>query len=99
MYEHHKDGDKLISKGEYAELGKSSGLETSDAELDEEMREFDEDGDSKWNQQEFLRAINNESDDEEMLAFQAWDKDGDGLLSGEEVKDVFVNIGAVELAA
>ena len=96
-----KDGDKLISKGEYAAFIKSSGLEQSvaEAELDEEMGKFDEDGDGAWNQQEFLRAINVESDDEEMLEFQAWDKDGDGSLSGEEIKDVFVNIGAVEFAA
>ena len=74
-------------------------MELSDAELDEKMGEFDADGDVKWNQQEFLRAINDDSDDEEMLEFQALDQDGDGFVSVGELTDVFVNIGAVELAA
>ena len=94
-----KDGNKLISEEEYAAFRKSFGLELSDAELDEKMGEFDADGDGKWNQQEFLRAINDDSDDEEMLEFQALDRDGDGFVSVGELTDVFVNIGAVELAA
>ena len=96
-----RDGDKLISKREYAAFRKSYGLKISDAELNEEMGEFDADGDGKWSQQEFLRALNNKSDDEgeSEREFQVWDRDGDGFVSEGELRDLLVNIGAVELAA
>ena len=96
-----RDGDKLISKREYAAFRKSYGLKISDAELNEEMGEFDADGDGKWSQQEFLRALNDKSDDEgeSEREFQVWDRDGDGFVSEVELRDLLVNIGAVELAA
>ena len=96
-----RDGDKLISKREYAAFRKSYGLKISDAELNEEMGEFDADGDGKWSQQEFLRALNDKSDDEgeSEREFQVWDRDGDGFVSEGELRDLLVNIGAVELAA
>ena len=96
-----RDGDKLISKREYAAFRKSCGLKISDAELNEEMGEFDADGDGKWSQQEFLRALNDKSDDEgeSEREFQVWDRDGDGFVSEGELRDLLVNIGAVELAA
>ena len=96
-----RDGDKLISKREYAAFRKSYGLKISDAELNEETGEFDADGDGKWSQQEFLRALNDKSDDEgeSEREFQVWDRDGDGFVSEGELRDLLVNIGAVELAA
>ena len=94
-----RDGDKLISKREYAAFRKSYGLKISDAELNEEMGEFDADGDGKWSQQEFLRALNDKSDNEGESEFQVWDRDGDGFVSEGELRDLLVNIGAVELAA
>ena len=96
-----RDGDKLISKREYAAFRKSYGLKISDAELNEEMGEFDTDGDGEWSQQEFLRALNNKSDNESESEreFQVWDRDGDGFVSEGELRDLLVNIGAVELAA
>ena len=59
-----RDGDKLISTREYATFRKSYGLKISDAALNKEMGKFDTDGDGQWSQQEFLRALNNTSDDE-----------------------------------
>ena len=96
-----RDGDKLISKREYAAFRKSYGLKISDAELNEEMGEFDADGDGKWSQQEFLRALNDKSDNEgeSEREFQVWDRDGDGFVSEGELRKLLVNIGAVELAA
>ena len=70
-------------------------MELSDAEL-KEMGEFDEDGDGALNQQEFLRGVDERKRE---LEFQALDRDGNGFLSEGELKDLFVNIGAVELAA
>ena len=59
------------------------------------MGEFDEDGDGALNQQEFLRGVDERKRE---LEFQALDRDGDGFVSEGELKDLFVNIGAVELA-
>ena len=94
-----RNGDKVIGNKEYAAFSASYGMELSEADLKEEMEEFDADGNGVWSLQEFLRALNDPSSDEEetLLEFQSWDRDGDGLVSEAELNDLLTNIGAVEL--
>ena len=94
-----RNGDKVIANKEYAAFSASYGMELSEADLKEEMDEFDADGNGAWSLQEFLRALNDPSSDEEetLLEFQSWDRDGDGLISEAELNDLLTNIGAVEL--
>ena len=95
-----RDGNKVIDKGEYAAFSTSYGMELSEAELGEEVGEFDDDGDGAWSLPEFLKALSEPSSGEEetLLEFQAWDRDGDGLVSEAELRELLVNIGAAELA-
>ena len=94
-----RNGDKVIANKEYAAFSASYGMELSEADLKEEMDEFDADGNGAWSLQEFLRALNDPSSDEEetLLEFQSWDRDGDSLISEAELNDLLTNIGAVEL--
>ena len=94
-----RNGDKVIASKEYAAFSASYGMELSEADLKEEMDEFDADGNGAWSLQEFLRALNDPSSDEEetLLEFQSWDRDGDSLISEAELNDLLTNIGAVEL--
>ena len=78
----------------------SYGMELSEAELKEEMDEFDADGNGAWSLPEFLRSLNDppSGEEESLLEFEAWDGDGDGLVSEAELNDLLTNIGAFELA-
>ncbi|XP_062620975.1 calmodulin-A-like [Saccostrea cucullata] len=94
-----KDGDGSITTSELGVVMRSLGQEPTVKELENMIREIDEDGNGAIDFDEFLHMMAKKqaecSDPEEELreAFQVFDKDGNGYISKEELHLVMNNLG------
>ncbi|KAF0914666.1 hypothetical protein E2562_031127 [Oryza meyeriana var. granulata] len=85
-----KNGDGCITLEELAAVTRSLGLEPTDQELNDMMREVDTDGNGIIDFQEFLSLIarkmkDGDGDEELKEAFEVLDKDQNGFISPTEV--------------
>lgn len=93
-----KDGDGTITTLELGTVMKSLGQQPSESELQDMINEVDADGSGTIDFNEFLEMMTKhmkESDCEQELreAFKVFDKNGDGMISAEELKTVMHNLG------
>lgn len=93
------DNDGLISSAEVEGIMESLGYNMSEQDVNMMMEEGDVDKDGLLSIGEFLEMNAKNMEIGEMLgsylkiAFEALKADGDDLVSGEELYDVFVNLG------
>ncbi|XP_051178396.1 calmodulin-like protein 4 [Lolium perenne] len=93
-----KNGDGCISLEELAAVTRSLGLEPTEQELNDMMREVDTDGNGIIDFQEFLNLIarkmkDGDGDEELKEAFEVLDKDQNGFISPVELRTVMINLG------
>lgn len=94
-----KDGDGSITTSELGVVMRSLGQEPTVKELENMIKEIDEDGNGAIDFDEFLHMMAKKHaecvDPEEELreAFQVFDKDGNGYISKEELHLVMNNLG------
>lgn len=93
-----KDGNGSISRSELTTVMKSLGLDPTDDNIEDLMNEVDIDGNHEIEFDEFLTLMERQmtygdADQEIMEAFKVFDKNGDGYISGAELKHVLNSIG------
>lgn len=93
-----KDGNGQIDPKELLVLMQAVGQNPSKAEVEDMIHEVDTDGTGTIGFEEFLflmEKYGKEVKIEEQLrkAFKVFDKNGDGLISAKELKEVMMNLG------
>ena len=95
---HSKDQDGNVNTSELANIFKSINIDASDEEIKEIIQKLDLENKKEINYEEFLTIINQKDKDvdeeEEVLkAFKVFDKEGNGLININELKDIMLNFG------
>ena len=95
---HSKDQDGNVHTSELANIFKSINIDASDEEIKEIIQKLDLENKKEINYDEFLTIINQKDKDvdeeEEVLkAFKVFDKEGNGLININELKDIMLNFG------
>ncbi|XP_032114109.1 calmodulin-like protein 3 [Sapajus apella] len=93
-----KDGDGCITTRELGTVMRSLGQNPTEAELQDMMREIDQDGSGTVDFPEFLRMMarkmrDTDSEEEIREAFRVFDKDGNGLVSASELRHIMTRLG------
>merc|ERR1711973_127456 len=91
-----KDKNGIISSVELSTVMKNLGHEPSEAELKQMMTEVDTDGDGEIDFDEFLsmmKEMSGDSEKELLQAFQVFDKNKDGFISVDELRQVMATLG------
>lgn len=94
-----KDGDGFINTFDLLTVMQHLGSKISESEAQEMIHEVDEDGKGTINFDEFLKMMaqkaKNKDDEHEDIkeAFKAFDKNEDGFISVDEMKDVLLSYG------
>jgi calmodulin len=90
------DGDGKITKDELATIMGTIGKKPTETELGDIINEFDTDGNGAIEFDEFLAMAGRSVDggpDELREAFRVFDKNGDGLITADELKTVMKDLG------
>eukprot|EP01101_Sappina_pedata_P009203 TRINITY_DN52_c0_g2_i1.p2 TRINITY_DN52_c0_g2~~TRINITY_DN52_c0_g2_i1.p2 ORF type:complete len:161 (-),score=90.22 TRINITY_DN52_c0_g2_i1:99-554(-) len=97
-----KDGDGSITAKELGTVMRRLGQNPTDEELNAMVNDVDTDGNGSIDFEEFLEMMirqtksSDPNPEEELLeAFKVFDKNGDGLISYDELKQVMSNLGEV----
>ncbi|XP_031100602.1 calmodulin-3-like [Ipomoea triloba] len=93
-----KDGDGQVSCQELGIVLRSLGQVVTEAELKEMIRGVDDDGSGTVDFNEFVGLMSkklkdNEAEEEFKAAFRIFDKDHNGLISPDELRQVMKNLG------
>ena len=93
-----KDKDEKINLTELGNIMKSIGQNPSESELQDMINEIDIDGEGVITFDGFISLMEKklrDADTEEELieSFKVFDKDGNGLISSENLRDVVVSLG------
>ena len=93
-----KDKDGYITIKELSEIMKQLGQVPSEVELQDMINEVDVDGNGNIDFKEFLglmaRKMRDTDTEEELIeAFKVFDRDGNGLISNQELKHVMISLG------
>ena len=93
-----KDKDGYITTKELGDIMTNLGQTPSEAELQDMINEVDIDGNGTIDFKEFLglmaRKMRDADTEEELIeAFKVFDRDGDGLISGNELQHVMNSLG------
>merc|ERR1711953_1404166 len=93
-----KDGDGLIQKHELGIVLRNIGMKPTEAELQDMVNEVDADHDGSVNFLEFLEMMSRSSEsgntqEEIREAFKVFDKNGNGYIETDELRQVMANLG------
>ena len=93
-----KDKDGYITTKELGDIMKGLGQNPSEAELQNLVNEVDIEGNGTIDFKEFLGLMEKkmkepENEEEIIEAFKVFDKDGNGLISSDELLHVMVSLG------
>ena len=93
-----KDKDGTITAKELDNVMKSLNQDPSEHEIHDMIAEVDIDGNGQIDFEEFVSLMNRrskETDTEEEVinAFKVFDKDGEGLISGNELRHIMTSLG------
>ncbi|KAL0627892.1 Calmodulin-like protein 3 [Plecturocebus cupreus] len=93
-----KDGDGCITTRELGTVMRSLGQNPTEAELQDMMREIDQDGNGTVDFPEFLGMMarkmrDTDSEEEIREAFRVFDKDGNGFVSASELRHIMTRLG------
>ncbi|XP_039269510.1 neo-calmodulin [Styela clava] len=93
-----KDGDGKITTKELGTVMKSLGQNPSESDLQDMINEVDADGSGSVDFSEFLTMMarkmkDTDAEEEIKEAFRVFDKDGNGYISGAELRHVMNNLG------
>ncbi|XP_035693451.1 calmodulin-A-like [Branchiostoma floridae] len=93
-----QNGDGHITTAELGNVLRALGQNPTDAELRDMIKKADVDGDGTTNFSEFLRLVSRkstrENTEQELLdAFRAFDKDGNGYITKRELRHVMSSLG------
>lgn len=93
-----KDGDGTITAKELGTVMRSLGQNPTDQELDDMVKEIDVDGNGEIDFEEFVTLMTRKMEDTEtediiIEAFQMFDKEGDGVVSSEQLRNIMTNHG------
>jgi calmodulin len=93
-----KNGDGTIEANELYEVMKSINLSATKEEIDDMIREVDTDGDGNISFDEFVVMMQKGGDEDAELreAFNVFDKDKNGFIDRDEIKDVLKTLTGVE---
>ena len=99
VFESYSKGQEgNVNKQELANIFKAINIDASDEEIKEIIKKMDLEGKKQINYEEFLTIINQREKDvdeeEEVLkAFKVFDKEGNGLININELKDIMLSMG------
>ena len=99
VFESYSKGQEgNVNKQELANIFKAINIDASDEEIKEIIKKMDLEDKKEINYDEFLTIINQREKDvdeeEEVLkAFKVFDKDGNGLININELKDIMLSMG------
>ena len=93
-----RDGDGIITIDELRAIVEELGHTTTEAELTSLMQEMDTDENGTVEFAEFLammarRLMLSDNEEEILQAFKVFDKDGNGVLSAQELTGVLTTLG------
>ena len=89
-----KNNDGAISAKELKEVMVAVGEHTTDEEVQAMIDHADLDTNGRVDFPEFAKMMKKRMEQNQLLeAFQTFDKDGSGKVSGKELKDVMKNVG------
>lgn len=93
-----KDKDGTITVRELANVMRSLNQDPSEQELQDMIAEVDVDGNGRIDFEEFVSLMNRRSketdiEEEVINAFRVFDKDGNGLISSNELRQVMTSLG------
>ena len=99
VFESYSKGQEgNVNKQELANIFKAINIDASDEEIKEIIKKMDLEDKKEINYDEFLTIINQKEKDvdeeEEVLkAFKVFDKEGNGLININELKDIMLSMG------
>lgn len=94
-----RDGDGTITTNELYTVMKALGLNPTEEDLRDMIKEVDSDGNGTVEFPEFCQLLaqkfvgNHSEEDEIMEAFKVFDKDGNGFISATELRSVMISLG------
>ena len=99
VFQTHSNGpDGYVNTSELSNIFKSINIDASDEEIKEIIKKLDLEEKKQINYEEFLSLINQgdkdiDEEEEVLNAFKVFDKDGNGLININELKNIMLNIG------
>ena len=92
----NKDGN--VSSLELANILKSININVSDEEIKEIIEELELEGNNEVNFENFVSIVNRrekdvDSEEEVLKAFKLFDKEGNGLININELKNIMLSVG------
>ena len=99
VFQIHSNGpDGYVNTSELSNIFKSINIDASDEEIKEIIKKLDLEEKKQINYEEFLSLINQgdkdiDEEEEVLNAFKVFDKDGNGLININELKNIMLNIG------